>query len=278
MLLSCVPVSYFAEIRNGALSFGELARTLRDVGLRHVDLSVALLRSRSGRYLQSIKRAFAEEGISVSCLVTYSDFLKHDSHDRETEISSFGKDVEVAAALGAEFIRITAGPEKAEITQADGIEWVVEGILKSEQYGRSLGVTILYENHAKPSVWDVPDFSLRTEVFLSVCARLRETGVRILFDTANPLVFGADPCPVLCAVIDRVAFVHLSDIKSRGQQEPVVLGKGIVPFDKILTLLKSAGYQGPISVEEASRTGRRGLEQAIAFARELIGKYGYYVS
>jgi sugar phosphate isomerase/epimerase len=274
-MLSCVPVSYFQQIRCGKVSFEEVARIFEEVGLKNVDLSVALLRRRDERYLESVRRAFLERGIKIACLVTYSDFLKADAYGREEEAMLFGRDVETAKCLGAEFIRITAGPENAGIARKEGIDWVVEGILKSERYGREFGVKILYENHAKPSVWERPDFSLPTEVFLTVCERIRGSEIRILFDTANPLVFGDDPCTVLNEVIDRVAYLHLSDIKSKGHQQAIVLGRGIVPFERIFHILEKAEYHGPISMEEASNTGKRGLTQALAFTGNLIERYGY---
>jgi sugar phosphate isomerase/epimerase len=272
-MLSCVPVSFFKEIIDGRLSFSDFGSMLKQRGLEYIDLSVALFKSRDEKYLKRIRSDLENQGIKILTLVTYSDFLRAGQEERNKEVEAFGKDVECAATIGARYIRITAGPENPQMPRSRAIEWVIDGMLQSAEYGSKYGVKMLFENHAKPSVWDRPDFSLDTEVFLAISEGIKKSEIGILFDTANPLVFGDDPVELLAKVIDRVECVHISDIKRKGKQEPVVIGTGVVPFEAIFALLKKEHYKGVISIEEVSRTGWKGLEQAIEFTQRLLDKY-----
>ena len=75
-----------------------------------------------------------------------------------------------------------------------------------------------------------------------------------------------DPVAVLEQVIDRLGAVHLSDIQRRGAFEPAVVGTGAAPLHALLGRIRSAGFDGWISIEEASRTGDEGFRRAVEFA------------
>ena len=94
----------------------------------------------------------------------------------------------------------------------------------------------------------------------------KELGIN--FDTANTLVAGDDPLPVLEAVMDRLVSVHAADTRRQGTLEPVVIGTGLVPFTEIFDALKGAGFDGWICIEEASGTGWKGVETAVSFVRQ----------
>jgi sugar phosphate isomerase/epimerase len=126
----------------------------------------------------------------------------------------------------------------------------------------------LFENHSKPGVWELPDFAFSTEVFLQIAEAIKDTGIGINFDTANPLAFGDDPLPILESVIDQVVTVHASDTSIKGRLEPVLLGDGLVPFDPLFSRLKQHGFDGWICIEEASRRGEEGIRLATEFIRQ----------
>ena len=61
--------------------------------------------------------------------------------------------------------------------------------------------------------------------------------------------------------------MHAADTSSEQGLRPVLLGTGLVPFDDIFSFLKQSGYEGWISIEEASGLGKRGVEEAVRFVR-----------
>ena len=263
--LSCVPVSFFKSLISGKLSFHELAGLCAKLGLSAIDLGVTLLGDQKKIRLIDIRYQIEEAGIRIAGIMAYPDFTNPDHIQRNKEMDILKHNLETAAILGAEFVRITAGQNHKGLSREKGIELAVNGILNAVELSRQYNIKLLYENHAKPSVWEYPDFNLPTDIFLEIFEDVKKSGIGILFDTANPLVFGDDPFIVLNAVYDKVECVHISDIKNRGKQEMVVIGTGIVPIPDILSFLRRSNYTGWISIEEASFTGVEGLERAVSF-------------
>lgn len=263
--LSCVPVSFFKSLISGKLSFHELAGLCAKLGLSAIDLGVTLLGDQKKIRLIDIRYQIEEAGIRIAGIMAYPDFTNPDHIQRNKEMDILKHNLETAAILGAEFVRITAGQNHKGLSREKGIELAVNGILNAVELAKQYNIKLLYENHAKPSVWEYPDFNLPTDIFLEIFEDVKKSGIGVLFDTANPLVFGDDPFIVLNAVYNKVECVHISDIKNRGKQEMVVIGTGIVPIPDILSFLRRSNYTGWISIEEASFTGVEGLERAVSF-------------
>jgi len=267
MKLSCLPVSYFRDIIEGRMSLGQWASQAVRLGLNAIDVSILFFRNHEPGYVGTARNEIEAEGMRVAVLNTYPDFTHPDEKEREKQIAQCRKDIETAGQIGAGMVRITAGQAHPGLQREEGISRAVQAITGLVDTARNAGVVIVYENHSKPGVWEYPDFSHPTDIFLEIAGALDGTPVRILFDTANAPAYGDDPIPLLKKVIDRVACVHAADIKSFGALEPVVIGTGIVPFRRIFMMLQDAGYDGWISIEEASGCGEMGVEQAVRFVR-----------
>ncbi len=267
--LSCIPVSFFENLISGEMSFSELAILCTELKLSAVDLSAALLGKKEKSYLIDIRNQIEETGIGIAGIMAYPDFTNPDTEKRCKEIYCLERDIEAASILGAEFVRITAGQNHKGLSRKEGVKLAVDGILRAVGLGKLYNMKLLYENHAKPSVWEYPDFNLPTDIFLEIFEAVKDSGLGVLFDTANPLVYGDDPFKILNVVYDRVECVHISDIKTHGKQEMVVIGTGIVPIPDILSFLKLSNYTGWISIEEASNTGIEGLERAVSFVKRV---------
>ena len=149
-----------------------------------------------------------------------------------------------------------------------GLAWAVEGLTSVLPVAEGHGIQLVFENHSKPGVWDYADFAQPTDIFLSIVQATAGTALGINFDTANTLVAGDDPLPVLEAVLDRLVSVHAADTRTRGRLEPTVIGTGLVPFSDIFAKIKDAGFDNWICIEEASGTGRAGVDTAVRFVRQ----------
>jgi len=129
-------------------------------------------------------------------------------------------------------------------------------------------VQLLYEDHSKPGAWDYFDFSYPADIFLEICAGIRDTGIRINFDTGNIAALGLDPLSILTRVFDRVETIHVSDMAEKGKFQPVLIGTGVVCFKEIFSYLKSKGFDNWLCLEEASFTGSEGIRKAAEFTRK----------
>lgn len=267
MKLSVLPVSYFKPILSGEKTLGDWAREGAELGLDAIDITILFLKDRNPQALRALRQEIEAEGVSVAAASTYPDFTHPNAGERRKQREQFQLDLAALAEVGTQIVRITSGQAHPGLNREEGIRWALEGITGSVEAARRLGVQLVFENHAKPGVWTYPDFDFPSDIFLSLAEKLRGTPVKILFDCANPIAFGDDPLLLLEKVIDRVAVIHASDTRVKGALEPVVIGTGLVPYDKIFSRLKRGGFDGWISIEEASGTGAGGMRSAVDFIR-----------
>jgi sugar phosphate isomerase/epimerase len=252
---------------SGELSIGQWATMGAATGLDAIDISVLFLQSRQTEYLRRIAKQIGQSGIRLAIVNTYSDLTHPDPEERTRQAAGLKADIEAAAELGAEFVRITAGQAHPDIREDEAVHWVLEYFHQAQGAAEKNGIMLVYENHSKPGIWKYPDFSHPAATFLRIADGIADTSIRILYDTANALARGDDPLSLLAKVIENVACVHAADTGAFGKLSPVLLGTGIVPFDDIFLALRSSGFDGLISIEEASNSGEAGLRDAARFVR-----------
>ena len=244
-------------------------RTAARLGLDGADVSVAHVPSRRPADLQRLAQQAGDAGVDVPMLVTYTDFTHPDPAYRAKQVDELRAWIEAAGYLHVTFLRVTAGQAHPDVVEPDGIGWAIDGLTACLGEARAAGIRLLYENHTRGSIWQWNDFTHPAARFLDVLLRTRGTGLEVLFDTANNLVLGDDPAPVLEAVLDRLGAVHLSDIARRREYGPTEIGTGVAPLKRVVERIRAAGFDGWISVEEASRTGEEGFRRAVECADRL---------
>lgn len=268
MNLSCLPVSFFSEIVSGRMSLGEWACLGAELGLDAVDLSILFLPDHSPQALDRARAEIETNGLGVAMLTSYPDFTHPDPAQRRRELEVEIEVVGIAARIGARMVRVTAGQAHPQVGWEAGIEWAVEGLTSLVENTRGAGVTLVYENHAKPGAWKYTDFSQPPDIFLDIARLTESAGLSINFDTGNAAAFADDPLALLEQVLPRVASVHASDSGLHGKLEHVLLGTGVTPFLKIFTRLRRAGWDGWICMEEASNQGVEGMRSAVEYVRK----------
>lgn len=273
MKLSCLPVSFFNDIVQSRMSVADWARMGMEIGLDAVDLSILFIPGRSLEKAAEVCKQVEASGLRVIMLTTYPDFTHPDPAQRVIELEREIQAVQLAAALGAQFIRVTAGQAHPQTGTREGINWAAEGLSRLVERAGNLGVQLVYENHARPGAWEYTDFSQPPEIFLEILSRL-PLPLGVNFDTGNATAFASDPLWLLDQVIGRVASVHASDTRQKGQLSHVLLGTGVTPFPALFSRLKASGWDGWICMEEASNLGRQGVEQAAAYIRRTWNEIG----
>jgi sugar phosphate isomerase/epimerase len=269
MKLSCVPVSFFQPLVSGEMALEEWFTIAREIGLDGVECSIGFLTDTSHQRLSQLRSAADAEGLQVHVLTCQPNFTHPDARCRNEQLDMMRGNLHIASALGAQFVRVTAGQRHPETSVEDGIAWAIEGISRLADFARHQNLTLAYENHSKSAFWQYGDFSQPEEIFLAIANGLRDAdGVGVNFDTANPVAINVDPVDLYEKVWDRVVTVHVNETARAGAYEPAVIGQGVVPFADIFAAMQSHGYDGWLSMEETSRTGRKGIEQGARFIRE----------
>lgn len=269
MPFSCLPASLYPEISSGERTLADWFRLAAEIGLDGADISVAHLDSLESPYLNGLRSQAQDVGVEIAGMVTYTDFTHPDPAVRSHHRQELRYYIDAAAQLGVSFLRVTAGQKHPGVKRQDGVSWAAEGLTAWVEEANAAGVTLAYENHAIGYVWTYFDFSQTASVFLEICERTADSGLQLLFDTANLLAVDDDPLTVLDAVLPRVAAIHVSDIRQAGSFEPVLIGTGVTPLSAIFERFRKAEFDGWISVEEASKTGEDGFRRAIPKAREI---------
>ncbi len=268
MKLSCLPVSLYDDIFTGKSTVADWIRFGAKLGLDAVDFSIKFLPHRNTKTVNLIRTILAKRGIEACMLACYSDFTHPDETQRKQELTNLKSDIELAKALGAKFVRVTAGQNHPGTKRDIGVRWVIDGFRQALEVAEKNGITLAYENHTIGAPWQYWDFSQPSEIFLEILDALSDTPLGVCFDTANPLVLKEDVLSLLDKVIDRVVVLHVFDMHEAGTFEPVRVGTGASPIPQVFSRMRQANYDGWLSIEEASRQGQQGFEKAVTYVKQ----------
>ena len=272
MKLSVLPVSLFGRILNGEMSIGEWAELAQNSGADGYDVSMLFWKNHTATYIDAVRCELEARRVEIrpNMVCCYPDFTNPDRLERERQMEYLRRDIALAYAFGFQYIRVTAGMAHPGVDFDATCTRVAEQFAVAAGVARRFGIRLVFENHAKPGAWPLVDFSFDPEAFLTICHRMRSTGVEVNFDTANAKACGRDPVELLSEIVDQVRTVHLNDTAADGTLAPVLIGTGRVDFDGVFSVLKKNRFDGWVSIEECSNMGVEGIQRAIAFARNYI--------
>lgn len=273
--LAAVPIIYFEALAlDRSMELSEWFSVARDLGLDGTEIHHRSLRSHERAHVEAVGEDLRRSGLAVSQIVGAADLTHPDPAVRETEVAATLLNVDLAVALGAECVRVTAGQTHVEVSHAQGVALAVDGIRRVGEYADARGVRAAYENHYKDYFWPQPDFSQRAAVFLEILDQLRDTPVGVNFDCSNQVMIGEDPVQLLRQVCDRVVHVHCSDRVAPNEYLHAVTGEGIVDYPAIFRLLREVGYDGWLSIEYNGTQGLDGLRRSVENVRRLWAESG----
>ena len=271
----------------------ELAATLPHV--EGLELYPPALESLEPEYLGRLKAAMDAHRLAMPMMCGSPDFIKRDPAARTAEIARQRAVVDAVAALGGQTCRVLSGQRQPRVTRAEGVEWVVEAIEALLPHAEARGVTLVMENHYKDGYWQYPEFAQARDVFLEIVDRIDSPWFGVNYDPSNALVAGDDPVELLEAVKERLVTMHASDRWLEGgtledlrrlDADPVagyapflkhgVIGRGLIPYDRIFEVLASARFSGWISIEDGQdpTVGMEHLRESALFLRSKMEQHG----
>ncbi len=266
--ISCLPVSLYKEFFEGRLTIETWSEKAKALGLAAIDINALFIREKSEEDIAEIRKRLSLPVLMVSA---YSDFTHPDKAERARVIETAKADMRRAKAIGAAYIRLTAGQHHPEADEAEMLSWARDGFLECAKVSEETGVKILLENHSQPGAWAYPDYVFDTERFLKTWAALSDLPIGVNFDTANAYALGAWE-QLLAAVSGRIETVHLNDLSSLSPLGFALVGAGIVPLGEMMEAIYKTGFSGAVCIEEASFTCWDGISRAATFAKELCQK------
>lgn len=176
----------------------------------------------------------------------YWDINNIDAEIAEAEITGMKKTIDLAVLMGARFVRAYGGKEEAGGTREENWKNAVYALKEIGAYASKTNVTVLVENH--------PGTVTRTGE--DTCKLINEVGsdsVKALYDPANVLHDTKEDWEKTFEVQkDIIGYVHVKDFFMEGtERKACVVGKGVVPWDKIMK--KLSGFDGYLSFEYEKR-------------------------
>lgn len=187
----------------------------------------------------------ARAGLAISMLLTGCRFTAADKAERRRHVEEAKRNIDLAAALGTDAIRIFGGPVAAGVKREDAHAWLVESCRELGDYAGPKQVYVALETH--------DDFT-DTALVRDLMERTAHPWVRVLWDVHHPYRFAGESMKQAFANIGKyVVDTHFKDsFKTPTEKEGskyCLLGEGDVPLREALQILKDAGYDRYLTLE-----------------------------
>lgn len=219
--------------------------------------------------IQTAKKAAKVNNIEIANYSILADLLKEDKKDLETEIERVKTHVAIAAQLGIPRMRHDVSAFRRPRGKNGVADFeklfnqMIYAINHISDYGKTLGVTTLLENHG---------------FFVNGCDRCERLiravdndNYKMLLDTGNIACVDEDPSVAAMKLAPFCDMIHLKDFYIR-KKDPgdasdfdctgswfqsnagrylrgSILGQGDLDIYEILSVIKASGYQGHIAIE-----------------------------
>lgn len=230
------------------------------------------------REIPAVKARIAEAGLEIAVYSISNNFIQPGAKARARELEDLRRGVDIALELGVDTMRVFSGSAREDVSQAQGLEWILEGLSAGAAYAEAQGVVLALENHGK--------FAGRGEQVRHIIEAVNSPALRVNLDTGNFLPVGQNPTEAAEQLADLVVLAHLKDMRLATSDaghvftDPAgrlltgcVIGEGLVDLPAIRAVLDEAGYDGwwSLEYEGAEEPLEIGAPRSLANARELLG-------
>jgi len=286
MKLAAFPKCYMDQlVTERSMSVFDWIEMASDLPVDGLELYDGFLTSFDEPYLARVRSALERGRMAMPMLCYSPDFTNPDPEERRREIEREKQAIDLSAALGGKFCRVLSGQRRPEVSRAQGIAWVVESIRELLPHAASRGVVLAMENHYKDNFWKHPEFAQKRDVYVAIVDQIDSPWFGVQYDPSNAILAGEDPIELLELVKHRVVTMHASDRylkpghtleELRTVEDSVgyaailshgVVGQGLNDYPRIFRILREAGYDGWVSIED----GMNGLEEIRESANFLRG-------
>lgn len=240
-------------------------------------------------FLAEIKDALARHKLAMPMLCCSPDFTQPDPALLVQEIEREKRMIELTAYFGGRFCRVLSGQRRPGLARNDGVAQVVGAIKSLLPFAEQRGIVLTMENHYKDNYWQYPEFAQKTDVFTEIVDRIDSPWFGVNFDPSNAFLAGEDPLALLDRVKDRVVTMHASDrylkygtLEDLRREEDAtgyaarlahgVIGRGLNDYDAIFSVLRAAGFDWWISIEDGVN-GMEELRESVRFLRSKIDQH-----
>ncbi len=273
------------------MSLWEWIELAKQLGVDGLEMHHLFFAGADGAYVDLVRKTCQDSGLAIPMMCFSPDFTQPDLQDRMEELDKQKKAIDLTRQLGGKFCRTLSGQNRPGLERAKAVRWCVEMIREAAAYAADQGIILNMENHYKDGYWQYPEFAFSPDVFLEIIEQIDSPSFGVNFDPSNAIVAGEDPIELLQKIKGRVVTMHASDRYLVGgnfkdlrrlEMDPVygyskliqhgIIGRGLNDYDAIFCLLKEAGFDGWISIEDGMN-GMEELRLSVEFLRGKITQY-----
>lgn len=286
--LAAFPKCYLDDIIvHKSMTLFDWVEKAGQLGVDGLEMHNLFFEGKEESYLDEVRKKCADLKLTMPMMCFSPDFTHPDPQKRLEELEKQKQAIDLTVKLGGQFCRTLSGQNRPGLDRKKAVRWCVEMIREAVAYAEDRGIIINIENHYKDGYWQYPEFALRSDVFLEIIGQIDSPFFGVNFDPSNTIVAGEDPLELLQKIKSRVVSMHASDRYLKGgsltdlrklELDPVygyaksiqhgVIGKGLNDYDAIFRILKDAGFDGWISIED----GMNGMDELRQSAEFLRGK------
>jgi sugar phosphate isomerase/epimerase len=183
----------------------------------------------------SVGAVLARAGVTPLSIASYVDV--DDPRAGDDEVSrELVAHVALAHDIGAQFVRVFPGGPSSDNAAARRLASVVDEL-------DAYGVAVAVETH---------DSHSRGADVAAVLEAVGHPRVRAIWDIQHPWRAGEAVPRTLELLAPHLAYVQITDARSRADPTPSEFGRGVLPLREVHDVLRAAGYDGWVSLEWAS--------------------------
>ena len=215
---------------------------------------------------QAFRDLMASHGLEFACA------YHHFSGDYESDLARAERFLKFMERVGASIMNLQGASRPENGPSDEDLATTALHATRIGELARSTGVTLCLHPHFNTVVEQADELAYMMD---SVPPEL----LMLTLDTAHTVLGGMDPVATFAQYADRVRYVHMKDIIPvtdpdapwwSGFRE---LGRGIVNFPAIVSILETAGFDGVLCVEmDRPRVcGYKSAEISRQYLREEFG-------
>ncbi len=208
------------------------------------------------------------EALQFCAIATGVRMAEPDLQIRSQHIETLRQSIDLAADLGAPYIRTFGGEYDTSVELSPVIDYVVEGYRQVLDYADQRDITLLMEVH---DVW------CHSAPVRTVIERTNHKRLAALWDMMHPMRKQETPLETFTNLGQHTQHVHIHDAvyTDEGKLKITPLGEGLFDPTEPIHLLLQTGYDGYYSIEVIQQRGKQEnsdgvMQQHAEKLREII--------
>ncbi len=235
----------FSTLACADWSWDEILTAARDWGYDGIELRLAephVSVEFSQEQRSEVKKKVENYGLEISCLAAYTRFHSPDPEVRAKNVEDLHSAIDLAADLGAPFVRSFGGDPRNPEPMEKVTKWISDAFVEVDDHAQKRGIKVLLETH---------DILSKGKDVRAVFEHNPQITAGVVWDVKHSLVHGETLAETMDYLEGRIEHIHLKDWIQIPEQDEhlILLGAGEMPTQDAVRKLEDIGYTGYLSLE-----------------------------